>query len=82
MILTVKTTPNASHTHIKRYENDILYVAVAAPAQDGQANETLLRFLIKFLQVPATDIKILSGKTARLKKIRLPLSKEALLNFL
>jgi uncharacterized protein (TIGR00251 family) len=78
MILTVKTTPNAPKTEIKRFENGILYMAVAAPAEKGEANDVLVRFLAKFLQIPVGDIKILSGKTARMKKIKLPFEEAAL----
>ena len=73
MILTAKTTPNAPKTQIKRYENGTLYIAVAAPAERGEANDALVRFLAKTFQIPTTEIKILSGKTARLKKINLPM---------
>ena len=76
MLLTVKTTPNSPQTAIKRFENDILYVAVAAPAEKGQANDTLIRFLAKLLKTPASEIKILSGQTARLKKIKLPIKED------
>ena len=73
MLLTVKASPNAPKTLIKRYENGILYVAVAAPAEDGEANKTLLKFLAKTFGVPLSEIKLLSGSTARLKKVKLPL---------
>lgn len=76
MILTLKATPKASKTTIKRFKNEILYVAVAAPAEKGEANEALVRFLAKHFKIPPGEIQILSGKAGRIKKIKLPLADE------
>lgn len=82
MILSVKVSPHASCNVIKRYENGILYVDVAACPEKGEANEALVRFLAKTLKLEAQAIKIVSGKTARLKKLKLPLDEKALPNAL
>lgn len=78
MLLTIKATPGAPQTQIKRFENGILYVAVAAPPEKGQANDALVRFLAKKFGVPAGEIKVVSGATARLKRVKLPVTEEQL----
>jgi uncharacterized protein (TIGR00251 family) len=75
MILTVKATPNAKFSAIKRYTNGILYVAVAAPPEEGKANTELLRFLKIVLGVAP---KLLTGSTSHTKRIGINLNKKAL----
>jgi hypothetical protein len=75
MILTVKATPHAKRNAIKRYENSILYVAVAAPAEDGKANAELICYLTTVFGVSA---KLLTGSTARLKRIGINLDEKEL----
>jgi uncharacterized protein (TIGR00251 family) len=75
MILTVKVTPNAKHNAIKRFENGILYVAVAAPAEGGKANAELVRYL---KTVFGESVKLLTGSTARMKHIGVNLTQEQL----
>lgn len=71
MILTLKANPNAPKSRIKRYENDILYLDIKAPAEDGKANKEVVGFLAKIFGVAADDIKILSGGTSRTKKVKI-----------
>jgi len=77
VILTVKVTPAAPKACIKRYENGILYVAVDAPADKGEANKALVRFLAKTFRISVAEIKLLSGAAARMKRIKLPMEEAA-----
>ena len=47
----------------------ILNPQLAARAQDGEANKCLIAFLSPILNVPKSNIQILSGQTSRYKKI-------------
>ncbi len=75
MILTLKITPNAKHNALKRYENGILYIAIAAPADRGKANAELIRYLTAVFGEP---VKLLTGSTARLKRLGVNLSEAQL----
>jgi uncharacterized protein (TIGR00251 family) len=44
---------------------------IAAPAEDGKGNAALEKFLGELFGVGAANVKILSGKTARLKLVRI-----------
>lgn len=75
MILTVKATPNAKSSAIKRYANGILYVAVAAPPKDGKANAELIRYLTRIF---GDKPQLLTGPTARMKRIGVNLTEAQL----
>ena len=51
--------------------NGLLLVRLAAPPVEGKANEALVRFLAKALGVAQRDVQILSGETAREKRLRI-----------
>lgn len=70
MMLTVKVRPNASRTKQKgKLADGTIKIDIAAPAEDGKANEELIRFLAKEFDVSRSDIKIVSGQTAKVKTI-------------
>lgn len=75
-IVFLRITPKARKTAFGEYVEDEKgqtwqKVSVAAPPQDGKANEELLKFLAKSWGVPRSTLKIISGETSRYKKIRL-----------
>ena len=47
-----------------------LRVRLRAPPVEGQANESLRRFLAKRLGVPASAVEIVGGATARHERVR------------
>lgn len=47
----------------------VLKVRVAVAAADGQANAAVLALLAKALDRPKSSLSLLSGQTARLKRI-------------
>src|SRR3990172_3244777 len=47
----------------------VILVRVAAAPIDGAANETLLRMLARALRVPRTSLRLVGGRTARLKRV-------------
>lgn len=72
--LMVKTTPNASRNTISGVIADsagrpLLAVRMAAPAVEGVANAAVVAFLAKQLDVRRSDIMIVSGETARIKRL-------------
>jgi uncharacterized protein (TIGR00251 family) len=59
--------PNASKTAIVSNINGALVVKIQAPAQDGKANDSLMRFIAKEFKVPKSRIKIIHGQKSREK---------------
>jgi uncharacterized protein (TIGR00251 family) len=71
----VRVQPRASRTAIAGIlgEGDeaMLKIALAAPAIEGRANEALVRFLAKLLDVPRSAVEIVSGVQSRNKVVRI-----------
>jgi uncharacterized protein (TIGR00251 family) len=57
------TAPNA-------IERTRIQIRIAAPPVDGAANQALVRFLSRLLGVPARNIEVVSGSSARRKRVR------------
>lgn len=72
VILYVRVLPNAKKNAITGIWNDShLKIAIHAPALDGKANEALISFIAKSLNLRKNNITLLSGQTCREKKLRI-----------
>jgi uncharacterized protein (TIGR00251 family) len=74
--LAVRVTPKASKSAIGAVltlpgGSRVLAVRVAAPPVDGAANAALIALLAKSLAVRRSDIRIIVGEGARLKRVRI-----------
>jgi len=72
LLLRVKVLPHAGRNQIAGVRGEELAVRVQAPAQKGEANKELIRFLAKTLDVPRGSIQIAAGQTSGHKLLRLP----------
>ena len=75
ILLRIKAVPASSINKIAGLHDGALRIKIKAPAVEGAANKELVRFLSKTLKVSKSDIIIDKGETAKIKTIRLPLSK-------
>ena len=66
----VQVVPRASRNEIAGEQNGALRVRIAAPPVDGAANEELVRTLALVFGVPRKAVEIISGHTARTKRVR------------
>ena len=73
--LTVKVIPGSSKNQICGNKNNLsqqLKIKIAAPAEDGKANEELRSFLAKQLGCAKRDADIITGDKSRIKTVALP----------
>jgi uncharacterized protein len=71
MTLRVKVIPRSAKSEIVGEMADgTLKIKIAAPPEQGKANEELIRFLAAHYGVK--KVEIISGHTAALKMVRLP----------
>ncbi len=61
--------PNAGRNKFVRYENQVLYLRLAAPPVDGKANEALIRHLSDTLHIPKSNVSIERGLAGRNKTV-------------
>lgn len=69
--IKVKLTPRSAKNQVLGLEGDLYRVRVAAPAVKGLANKALIGLLSEKLGISKRDIEITSGKSSRLKKVRI-----------
>ena len=70
-VIRVKLLPKSSRNQIVGREGDFFKVKVVAPPIEGKANKALVALLAGKLRVPKGAIEIISGKSSRLKSIRI-----------
>lgn len=70
--LRIKVCPGSRLTEFKEKMADETYkINIAAPAEKGKANQSLLKFLAVNLKIPQNKILIISGAGDRLKLIKI-----------
>ena len=69
MKIKIKVIPQASKDEVLGdiATDEQIKIKTTKPAQDGEANEAVIKILAKHLQVKKSAITILSGHSARLK---------------
>lgn len=67
--LNVYVQPGARRTEVTGFHGGALKIRVAAPPVEGKANAELTRFLAEALGVPARQVRIASGASARRKRV-------------
>jgi uncharacterized protein (TIGR00251 family) len=70
-LITVRVTPRASRDEITGWQDGALRVRLRAPPVEGRANEALRRLLAERLGVALSAVTIVSGETARAKRVRI-----------
>jgi len=74
MMLAVRVTPRGGRDAVEGWVRDdagraVLKVRVAAAAADGAANAAVVALLAKALSRPKSAFTLVSGQTARVKRI-------------
>lgn len=71
LLLPVKVVPGASRSRIVGLLDGSLKVAIAAPAEKGQANQALIEFLSDLLNIPRARVCVEQGHGSARKTLRL-----------
>jgi uncharacterized protein (TIGR00251 family) len=71
VLLFVKVQPRASRDEISGALGGEMKIKVRAPPVDSAANEALIRFLARQLDLPRTAVQIIRGTMSRHKTITL-----------
>ena len=71
MDIRVKVIPKSSKTELAGYLPDGTWkIKVAAVPEKGKANQALCEFLARHLGVAKSKVRIVSGETSHLKRVR------------
>lgn len=66
----VKVVPGASRTKVAGLWGRALKILVAAPPEAGKANAAVSRIIADLFGVRKTDVSLVAGQTAALKRVR------------
>jgi uncharacterized protein (TIGR00251 family) len=69
--VTVKVHPRAKRSGIAGRFGEAWKLDLAAPPVDGKANEECVRWFAEAAGVPRSQVRIVSGATARMKVVEL-----------
>lgn len=70
VVLTLHIQPGAKKSEIAGPHGEALKIRLAAPPVDGKANDCLIEFLAGLLEIPRSDVELVSGQTSRRKRVR------------
>jgi uncharacterized protein (TIGR00251 family) len=71
MRIYVKISPRSSRNEVTKTGEGEYKVRVTAPPVDGEANEMLIRVLADHFKVRRSLIKIIGGKSAKIKIVEI-----------
>ena len=71
MRIYVKVSPKSSKNEITKISEGEYKVKLTAAPVDNQANSMLIRVLAEYLNLPKSNLKIIGGKTAKIKIIEI-----------
>jgi len=71
VVFTARIIPGSSKTALCGLFDGMLKIKVAAPPQKGKANQCLVEFLAGQLSVKKNAVRIVSGQTARIKRLHI-----------
>lgn len=71
LLLIIHAQPGARQTAFAGQYGDALKVRLAAVPEDGRANRELCRFLADAFAVPLSSVTVVSGESARAKRVRI-----------
>jgi uncharacterized protein YggU (UPF0235/DUF167 family) len=77
-MLAVRVTPRSAKPGIGEWKTDpggrsFLEIRVSAAPAEGAANAEVIQLLAKALGIPRSSVQIISGQTARLKRLEVAL---------
>ena len=69
VMLSVHACPRAARDQVQGLYGDAVKIRLRAPPADGKANDALITFLGKILDVPARHLIIVTGHSSRRKRV-------------
>ncbi len=70
-IIEIKVQPRASKNELQGFRGNVLWARTTAAPVDSEANSALLKMLSKVLDVPKTNITIITGIRTRHKIVKI-----------
>ena len=69
VMLSVHACPRAAQDAVQGLHGDAVKIRLRAPPVDGRANDALIAFLSRMLDVPARNLIVVAGHSSRRKRV-------------
>lgn len=69
-VLSVHAQPGAGRTEVVGRHGDSLKIRVAAPPEDGRANQAIVKLLVARFDVAPSAVELVSGASGRMKSFK------------
>lgn len=69
--LEVQVQPRSSRNQVVGEQDGRLKIKLTAPPVEGEANQALINYLARLLDIPKKNIKLLKGESSRHKLIEI-----------
>ena len=69
VMLSVHACPRAAQDQVQGLHGDAVKIRLRSPPVDGKANDALIAFLSRLLDVSARDLIIVAGHSSRRKRV-------------
>lgn len=70
VVLSIHVQPGAARSEAVGEHGDALKIRLAAPPVDGKANAALIAFVARALDLPRSQVELISGAASRQKRLR------------
>ncbi len=77
MFLHIKAKPGSKTNSISISADGSINIKIKAPAQDGKANNELIKFLAEKLDLPKSSIRLVTGSASPFKKLEIDADESA-----
>jgi uncharacterized protein (TIGR00251 family) len=71
VIIEIKAIPKSKISAISIDKSDRICIRITNAAENGKANQEIIKLIAKTLKLPQADIQIISGLRTRLKRIKI-----------
>jgi len=71
LIFNLRVVPRAAKSEIVGEHDGALKIRLVSPPVNGAANAELIKILSKKLNVPKSEVEIISGQTSKQKQVRI-----------
>lgn len=71
MKIFIKAKPKAKRKYLKQIDETHFEIAVNEPAEQGKANQAIIKVLAEYLDVSRSQLEIISGREFRQKIVKL-----------
>ena len=73
LLVSIRVKPKSHRDEVECIDDQYITIRTRSIPEKGNANDSVIKILSEFFSIPKSHIEIVSGTTAKLKNILIPL---------